>query len=543
MVTDWVLFRRAAAELERELRGGRILDAGVLDDGRFALKIGQRRGKPTVLLAVDPFGTPPLFALEPERELAVSGEPGWSRAAAAVLRGTRIGRVRSRTGDRVIVIEAGSVSRFGVAEGLRIVLELIPRFGNVLVLRDRQVLAAAKQFSPAENQTRSIAVGTSYTPPPLDAELRLPRILESSLAAQADQLPWENPAARAQWIAQRRVGLLSTLSGETDALGPVYAYREHGALVSAHVVPLQQFAHLEHVTVPSVLPLLREAWTERIGRKASDASERRRSALQRRLAKRLSDITHELAAVRARRNDAAGRDALRLAGNLLYTYGSMIADGATSFSPPEQPDLTIELDPDLDAKANAAAYFLRYRKATDALPHLERRIEVLTAKRESLEALAFEADRADGNELVELQTDLDELDGKVATRTTSRSRARQPLRIDCPSGARIYVGRSPRENVEVTFKLARPNDLWFHARGIPGSHVVYQSASGAAPDESELALAADLAARHSRARNAARVEIDFTERKHVRKQRDAAPGLVWYTHARTRVGYPDHVAE
>ena len=113
------------------------------------------------------------------------------------------------------------------------------------------------------------------------------------------------------------------------------------------------------------------------------------------------------------------------------------------------------------------------------------------------------------------------------------------MRLERPSGARIIVGRSPRENVEVTFRLARPDDLWFHARGIPGSHVVLQAPPGAAPGDSDLDAAADLAAQHSRARTAPRVEVDYTERKYVRRQRDAAPGLVWYTNARTRVGIPE----
>ena len=91
----------------------------------------------------------------------------------------------------------------------------------------------------------------------------------------------------------------------------------------------------------------------------------------------------------------------------------------------------------------------------------------------------------------------------------------------------------------MTFKIARPDDLWFHARGIPGSHVVLQTAPGGEPLDDDLAAAADLAATHSKARNAPRVDIDYTERKYVRKQRDAGPGMVWYTNARTRVGSPD----
>lgn len=543
MITDWVLFRRAAAELERELRGGRIVDAGLLDDGRFALQVAGRKGKPPVVLAVDPFGSPPLLALEPDAALALGGDPGWVRATATVVRGLRIGRVRSRPGDRVVVFDAGTTSRFGVTDGVRIVLELVPRFGNVLVLRERLVLAAAKQFSPAENEARSVSVGAAYLPPPLPEGPQLPRLCAESLAAEADRLPWPAPGPRADWIAARAAALLAAFAGETDALGPLHVYRDGGRLVAVHVVPLAQFAALEHSQAPALLPLLREAWHARDGRRTSDAVERRRTALARRLAKRRADIEAELASVSARRDDAAGRERLREAGDLLHTYGPLVPGGADRFVAPGDPPVAIALDPDLDAKANAAAYFARYRKATDALPHLERRLEVLAAKRDSLDSLAFESERADGTELLELTADLDGLEGRSRPRPAARRRARAPLRLERPSGARIYVGRSPRENVEVTFRIARPDDLWFHARGIPGSHVVLQAPPGAPADETDLDYAADLAARHSKARAAARVEIDFTERKYVRRQRDAAPGLVWYTNARTRVGRPDQVTE
>jgi len=163
----------------------------------------------------------------------------------------------------------------------------------------------------------------------------------------------------------------------------------------------------------------------------------------------------------------------------------------------------------------------------------------LLAGRVDAEGLAFEAERADAPTLPELEADLDALEGRPPQRAPqSAAKRRAPLRLERPSGARIYVGRSPRENAEVTFRIARPDDLWFHARGIPGSHVVLQPPPGADPNDDDLAAAADLAATHSKAKHAPRVEIDYTERKYVRKQRDGAPGLVWYTNARTRVGRP-----
>jgi predicted ribosome quality control (RQC) complex YloA/Tae2 family protein len=507
--------RRAAHELERELRGGRVTDAGLLDDGRFGIRIGGRGGRPETVLAVDIFGSPPLVTLE-QTELSIGADPGWARSLAVTLRGLRLGEVRSRPGDRVLVLDFGTTSRFGVTSGVKLVAELIPRFGNLLLLRDGAVIAAAKQFSPAENETRSVGVGGPYRAPPLPAGgPRVPKLLAPAQLAEA------------------------TAAAESD--GPIFVYREAGKLVAAHVVPLAGYAGLEAGTEPALLPLFAEARATGAGRRASDAGERRRVALRSRIEKRLRDIAAESEAVGARRDDAAGRELLRAAGDALYTYGHEIPPAATSFRTPGEVPLEIVLDPELDAKGNAASYFARYRKAAAALPHLERRIAALQAKRASLEELAFENERGDAATLAEVGAELDRIDGRKTKAPAAAARAaRAPLRIARPSGAQIFVGRSPRENVELTFRVARPDDLWFHARGIPGSHVVLQAPPGAEPDPADLDCAADFAALHSRARNAARVEVDYTERKYVRKQRDAAPGMVWYTNARSRVGRPEN---
>jgi predicted ribosome quality control (RQC) complex YloA/Tae2 family protein len=567
MTTDWILVRRAAAELERALRGGRVTDVGLVDDGRVAIQFGGLKKRGPATLAVDAFGSPPLVTLD-DAELALAVDPGWLRAVGATLRGMRLTSVRARHGDRVLVLSFGTASRFGVESESRLVLELVPRYGNVVLLHDRMVVAAAKQFSPAENEARSVQVGLPYEPPPLqqpsldlarftralevaaDAKARtralggyrpeIPRLIAASLVAESDAIPWPSSAQLATWLDERARSQLSATEGEPDGLGDVHVYRDAaGAVVAAHVVALAQYAELAHARVPSLLDVFAETRSATLRAKRGDATERRRASLLARVAKRARATGEEVAAVMARIADAAQRDRLRESGDALFTHLHEIPAGATSFVPATNPALTIVLDPELDVNANAQKYYARYRKAADALPHLEKRREALVARREALDALAFEAERADAPTLPELEADLDELEGRTPRRAAqSNAKRRAPLRVDRPSGARIYVGRSPRENVEVTFKIARPDDLWFHARGIPGSHVVLQTAPGSEPHDDDMTAAADLAATHSKARNAPRVEVDYTERKHVRKQRDAGQGMVWYTNARTRVGKP-----
>jgi predicted ribosome quality control (RQC) complex YloA/Tae2 family protein len=565
MTTDWILIRRAAAELERTLAGSRPTDAGLLDDGRVGFVFGSKRGTRT--LAIDAFGSPPVVSLE-DAELAIAIERGWLRSASTTLRGTRLLSVGSRPGDRVLVLGFGAASRFGVESSSQLVIELVPRYGNVVLIRERVVVAAAKQFSPAENETRSVQVGLPYEPPPLqqpaldraafaaaldvarDATARaralggylpsLPRLLAASLVAEHPEFAALPAQRQADALEAAAHALLTEAEHAAAEPGTLFAYRDDaGLLVATHLVPLAQYAGLRLERVPLLLDLFAEQRTATLRARSGDAVERRRATLLGRIAKRLQATDGELASVAARIADAAARDRLRRSGDALFTHVHEVPSGASVYVPPSDPELTIELDPELTAKDNAQRYFARYRKAADALPHLERRHETLATRRGALDVLAFEAERADAPTIPELEADLDALEGRPAQRAaTPNARRRPPLRVEQPSGARIYVGRSPRENVEVTFRIARPDDLWFHARGIPGSHVVLQAPSGSAPSDDDLDAAANLAATHSKGRSASRVDIDYTERKHVRKQRDGAPGLVWYTDARTRIGRP-----
>jgi predicted ribosome quality control (RQC) complex YloA/Tae2 family protein len=567
MTTDWILIRRAAAELARALRGLRVVETGELDDGRTALRFAGRGRDAPITLAVDAFGSPPLVTLDGS-ELALRSDPGWLRTVGTTLRTMRLTAVTARHGDRVLVLTFGSASRFGVEAEARLVLELVPRYGNIVLLRDRLVVAAAKQFSPAENEARAVQTGMPYEPPPLPATALddaafvasvaaatdprgwsralggvvplLPRLLAGSVSAEIGARSFASAADRAAALHRRAIEVLAVSEAAADATDDLYAYADaHGAIEAVHVVPLAQFASSSCVRPAALLELFA---ADRAGARLAQlggATQRRRTSLNARIERRARSTAAEAGRVDAQLADVAGRERARESGDALFTHLNEVPPGAESFAPPTSPDLVIALDPDLDAKANAQRYYARYRKAADALPHLELRRAALTARLVALDELAFEVERADAMTLADLERDLDRLEGRtVRSAPSTQGRRRAPLRIERASGARIYVGRSPLENVEVTFTIGRPDDLWFHARGIPGSHVVLQPPPGADPSEDDLDAAAHLAAAHSKARANPRVDIDYTERKHVRKQRGAGPGLVWYTHARTRVGLP-----
>ena len=451
----------------------------------MAIVFGGKGSETT--LEVDPFATPPLVWLS-QMEPTLGPEPGWMRSIGATLRGLTLQAVRSRAGDRVIALEFEGRSRFGIADRSRCILELVPRFGNLLLLRGETIVAAAKTFSPAENPLRSVQIGGAYEPPPLPpGPPRPPRLIAPADAAEAE-------------------------AAATD-LRPVHVYRRDGELLQVHLVPLAQYGDVEHTTAPELLPVWAEFATRGHAGRRRGAADRRRDALLGALVRRRDAIAEQLEQLTVRERELGERDKLRAAGEQIYARLSRM-------KPQRQ----------AEAKADAARYFERYKKAGAALPRLSQRRSTLERERTEIETLLWEVERADAGALEEIARDLE---GKPSPTQQRRAVPRKPLTIDLPSGSRIYVGRSPRENAEVTFEIARPNDLWFHARNTPGAHVILTQGGRASPSDDDIAQAAAVAAFNSRAGDNAHVEVDYTRRKNVRKQKSAAPGMVWYTDFKT----------
>jgi predicted ribosome quality control (RQC) complex YloA/Tae2 family protein len=521
-------------------------------------------------MVFDPFGATPAVTIEHVDRFEEAS--GWPRAIADAVRGMRIESVRSRTGDRLIVVDLVTLSRFGVLSRYRLVVELVPNFGNIVLVRDDGIVAAAREFSRERNPLRPIEVGERYAPPPL-AEARpdrpaleealalldgpaaanhaagllraslplLPRLVAESLVAQAATL--DAPAAvRAERTLERgRAAIDGAMTAEPR--GDLFVYRAGGKVKQIHVLPLAQFGDLATDRAGELLPALAEALDAERATIAQRRADERRGALRGRVERVQRRLVADRAKLEQQRDESDAADRLRVAGELLYAHHGEIAPGATVFVAPEAPSEPIELDPALDAKANAAAIFKRYRKAVVRRDHVKRRLAQNAEMTAAVDELAWEIER-EATSVSELSDELDRLDRPAAAaRAATQARAgkhkstgpaRQAhIEVSLSDDVRILVGRSPRNNAELTFKVARPDDLWFHARGVPGAHVVLRIDSARPATGAELRTAAELAAFHSKARTSGLVPVDYTQRKNVRKQQNAMPGLVWYTSAKT----------
>ena len=264
-------------------------------------------------------------------------------------------------------------------------------------------------------------------------------------------------------------------------------------------------------------------------RQRRDALRQSLSAARERLARQRDQIAQELAR-------AAELDTLRWEGEMIFAFLHELRPGQSELAVEGRP---IALDPRRSPVEQAQERFKAYDKAKSAMAGLPARLAAADARLAGADELAAMLELSDDYDQIEqLALEAEELgylrehpDPATARRRARAPRAR-PLHLSSSDGLDIYVGRSARQNEEVTFKIGRPDDLWVHVRTIHGSHVIVR-APGREPPERTLEEAAGLAAYFSQARDDAAVEVDICRRALVRKIPGGPPGLVTYRAERT----------
>jgi predicted ribosome quality control (RQC) complex YloA/Tae2 family protein len=220
-------------------------------------------------------------------------------------------------------------------------------------------------------------------------------------------------------------------------------------------------------------------------------------------------------------------DQLRWEGEMIYGFMHTLAPGQASLTVEEH---TIELDPTRTPVENAQDRFRAYDKAKSALAGVPERLQAVEARLAGMDETLALLELAEGYEQIEGIAREAAEQGYIRPpergRTTKVPRP-APLRVESSDGFAIYVGRSAGQNEQVTFKIGAADDLWLHARGLPGAHVIVKSGGREVP-EATLLEAAALAAYYSKARDEQAVEIDVARRVLVRRIPNSPAGLVSY---------------
>jgi predicted ribosome quality control (RQC) complex YloA/Tae2 family protein len=254
--------------------------------------------------------------------------------------------------------------------------------------------------------------------------------------------------------------------------------------------------------------------------------------------------------------DTEKRDKYKIYGELINTYGYNLEPGAKSLTALNyytNEDITIPLDSTLTSMENSKRYFDKYNKLKRTFEALTSLIEDTKSDLEHLDSIRISLDMALAEEdLVQLKEELMEygyvkrkfqgkqkaVNGKRNAPVKKQKITSKPFHYISSDGFHIYVGKNNYQNDDLTFKFATGGDWWFHAKKMAGSHVVVQTGGNTLPDRT-FEEAARLAAFYSKGKEADKVEIDYTEKRNVKKPNGAKPGFVVYYTNYSMVVSPD----
>ena len=328
---------------------------------------------------------------------------------------------------------------------------------------------------------------------------------------------------------------------------PCYYAQADGTPKQFAFCPIRQYG--EYQQAASFSGLLDMYYTVRdrkdAMRQKSQAVRKTVSNLCQRLTRKIAIQEKELAAT-------YDRERLRQFGDILMANLYAIQKGQTKvkcvdFYDENMAEVEIALSPTLSPQQNAAKYYKDYTRMKNAENELQKQLALGRVELSYLQSVLDELNRAQTEqELEEIRRELQ--DGGYVKSDSARKRAKQaklpPMRFESTDGYPIYVGRNNRQNDELTFKMARKDDLWLHASKVHGSHVIIACA-GVTPPDNTITQAAQLAAYYAETNGGQNIAVDLTPVKQVKKIPNGKPGMVIYHSYKTVIAnpYPDIVMD
>ena len=593
MTFDALTMHAIRDELEANLLGGHVEKLFLLSPLEVGLHIRAQHRDHSLLISADPQAARVHLVRGTLRRLSDEVTP-FLLLLRKYVRDGRIASIEQPTLERVLRLAVEKRHEDGSTTSTALIIEVMGRHSNaILVGPDGRVLDALKRIPPSLSRQRPILPHQPYSQPPAVEKLNpLSPLLARQLAAAARQTRPDSPLWRFLLEAVSGLGPLTAREvvyrACRDALAPLTSVTQWQDLVDAMASLLQplrdgnwtpsvvvQDAAVVHFA-PYLLTQFPESQVERVG-STSEAVERAHAEkLRTRPAEALRAplrATLQARLDRARRKEEALQQALsrgekaeelKRSGQAILASASQIGKGQAEL---RWEGRVISLDPKLSPAENAQRYFKEYAKARDAAREIPALQDAARLEREFLEQMLTLVELAgEETELRALARELAEATGEAGAgprsahsrepgqaraglkpdptghgRPPSKQKPGKPnagqtpgtvKRFTSSDGVEILVGGSARGNERVTFDLGAPGDLWLHARGVPGAHVVVKL-GGKDPPRKTLLEAARLAALHSQARGSAKVPVDYTLQRHVRKVKQGPPGLVTYSEEKT----------
>ena len=560
MAFDGITIACMAHELQEKLTGGRISKIAQPEADELLLTVKSREGNFRLLLSAS--AGLPLVYLTGANKPGPMTAPNFCMLLRKHISGGRILSVTQPSLERILRFEIEHLDELGDLCRKYLVVEIMGKHSNIIFCSDTdQIIDSIKHVSAQMSSVREVLPGRAYFIPDTQEKADPLGITEENFTALIHKkaaklskalytsLTGLSPVAAEEICAQasldsdraansyEQAELIHLYRTFTRFLAPVRSgayepviYYDGKTPVEFSCLPLTVYEHCRKETFSSVSGLLERYYAEkntltRIRQKSTDLRRIVQTALERNIKK------YDLQAKQLK--DTEKREKYRIYGELINTYGYGVEPGSKSFEALNYYTgemVTIPLDPQIPVQENAKKYFDKYGKLKRTCEAVTKLLEETGSEVEHLRSVQTALDIAlQEEDLVQIKEELMQ-SGYIRKRNPGSKRPKitsKPFHYISSDGYHMYVGKNNLQNEELTFQTARGNDWWFHAKGAPGSHVIVQTNGGELPDTT-FEEAARLAAYYSSNRGADKVEIDYVEKKHVKKPNGSKPGFVVY---------------
>ena len=562
MAFDGIVIANLTKELRDRIEGGKI--AKIAQPEKDELLFNIKNNKESYRLLISASASLPLAYFTENNKPSPLTAPNFCMLLRKHIGNGKIISVTQPGLERIIQLEVEHLDEMGDICRKKLIIELMGKHSNIIFCRDDgTIIDSIKHISAQVSSVREVLPGREYfipqttdkkdplsveeeafkhtlhtTPAPIQKALYLRFTgISPIIGEELCHLASLNPDVSANELSDLElIHLYRTFSYLMEDIKngnftPNIIYRQDEPVEFASV-PLTCFEGGDYLSRPfsTVSELLETYYSSknaitRIRQKSVDLRRIVQTALERNYKKYDLQIKQL--------KDTEKREKYKVYGELLNTYGYELAGGEKELKCLNyytNEEIKIPLDPQLTARENSQKFFDKYNKMKRTYEALSELTQETKQEIEHLESISTALDIALLEEdLVQIKEELTEY-GYIRRRFTGGKKAKitsKPFHYLSSDGFHIYVGKNNYQNEELTFKLANGNDWWFHAKGIPGSHVIVKTEGRELPDR-VFEEAGSLAAYYSKGRNNDKVEIDYIQRKNVKKAAGGAPGFVIY---------------
>ena len=572
MAYDGFTVAAVAAELQDTLSEGYLSKIIQYEKDALLLTFKTRNGQKRLIMSAS--ASLPLVYLTETNRQAPMQAPAFCMLLRKYIGGGRLLSVTQPGLERVLILTFERRDEMGDLRTWKLTAEIMGKHSNVILTDSENIIVdSIKRIPGSVSSVREVLPGRTWFIPNTVSKtdpLTLPAAQFRNTVcsrpvplykAVYTTLTGFSPVMAEELCYRARVdggSPANTLArGETDRLSRVFAFlmeevtaKQFSPVMICRgktpaefsALTLTQYKEMNLRPYDSISALIEAYYTE----KERTVRIRQRSADLRHIVQTILERdVRTLSLQEKQMQDTEKKEKYRLYGELLHTYGYGIEHGVRSAEVDNyytNEKITIPLDPLLSAQQNAEKYYSRYTKMKRTAEALEVRMQEMRDEIRHLESVAESLETAaDDRDLTQIRQELADCGYIRQNRTTGRkqiSGKAQPLHYRSSDGFDIYVGKNNYQNEEVSFHIASGNDWWFHAKNMPGSHVIVKTEGKELPDRT-FEEAGCLAAFYSSGKLAPKVEIDYTLRRNLKKPPKARPGFVIYYTNYSLMAEPD----